>query len=152
MPRPSTEERIEYLLDRTEIFDLVRYERLCRDIKDWDGLVGSYVPGSHVRTTWFDGTIEEFAAEPNTALKISGLGRAGQPWTAAANRRVVLDAIEVFGAGRAMFASNWPVDSLAADSLDTIFDGFQEIVADLGQAERRRLFRDNAAEIYRINL
>ena len=101
--------------------------------------------------------IEEFAAEPNTALKISGLGRAGQPWTAAANRRVVLDAIEVFGAGRAMFASNWPVDSLAvdslaADSLDTIFDGFQEIVADLGQAERRRLFRDNAVEIYRINL
>jgi predicted TIM-barrel fold metal-dependent hydrolase len=96
--------------------------------------------------------IEEFAAQPNTAVKISGLGRADQPWTAAANRRVVRETIEVFGAGRAMFASNWPVDSLAADSLDTIFDGFREIVADLGQAECRRLFRDNAVEIYRLSL
>ena len=61
MPRASAEKRIEGLLDRTEIFYLIRFERLCRDIKDWDGLVGSYVPGSPVRTTWFDGTIEEFA-------------------------------------------------------------------------------------------
>ena len=60
MPRASAEKRIEQLLDRSEIFYLIRFERLCRDIKDWDGLVGSYVPGSPVRTTWFDGTIEEF--------------------------------------------------------------------------------------------
>ena len=60
MPRASAEKRIEQLLDRSEIFYLIRFERLCRDIKDWDGLVGSYVPGSPVRATWFDGTIEEF--------------------------------------------------------------------------------------------
>ncbi|HJP20943.1 MAG TPA: amidohydrolase family protein [Alphaproteobacteria bacterium] len=96
--------------------------------------------------------LEEFAAQPNTAIKISGLGQPGQPWTAMANRRVVREAIEVFGTERAMFASNWPVDSLAADSLDTIFNGFAESVADFGEAERRRLFRDNAMEIYRISL
>ncbi len=61
MPRASAEIRTERLLDRAEIFYLVRFERLCRDIKDWEGLVGSYVPGSPVRTTWFDGTIEDFA-------------------------------------------------------------------------------------------
>ena len=44
------------------------------------------------------------------------------------------------------------MDSLAADSLDTIFNGFAESVADFGEAERRRLFRDNAMEIYRISL
>ncbi len=96
--------------------------------------------------------LEDFAAQPNTAIKISGLGQPGQPWTAMANRRVVREAIEVFGTERAMFASNWPVDSLAADSLDTIFNGFAESVADFGEAERRRLFRDNAMEIYRISL
>ncbi len=62
MPRASAEKRTEALLDRAEIFYLVRFESLCRDIGDWDGLVGSYVPGSPVRTTWFDGAIEAFAA------------------------------------------------------------------------------------------
>jgi len=61
MPRASVEERTEGLLDRAEIFYLVRFESLCRDIGDWEGLVGSYVPGSPVRTAWFDGAIEEFA-------------------------------------------------------------------------------------------
>jgi hypothetical protein len=53
--------RLERLLDRTEIFDLVRYERLCRDQRDFAGMVGCYVPGAPVRTTWFDGTVEDFA-------------------------------------------------------------------------------------------
>lgn len=52
--------RLQALIDRTEIVDLIRHERFCRDMKDWPGLLGSYVPGSHVRTTWFDGTIEGF--------------------------------------------------------------------------------------------
>jgi hypothetical protein len=53
--------RLERLLDRTEIFDLVRYERLCRDQRDFSGMVACYVPNAPVRTTWFDGTVEEFA-------------------------------------------------------------------------------------------
>ena len=61
MPRDNAEKRTQGLLDRAEVFYLVRFERLCRDIPDWDGLVGSYVPASPVRTTWFDGVIEDFA-------------------------------------------------------------------------------------------
>jgi hypothetical protein len=53
--------RLLRLLDRTEIFDLVRYERLCRDQRDFAGMVGCYVSNAPVRTTWFDGTVEEFA-------------------------------------------------------------------------------------------
>jgi hypothetical protein len=56
----TREDRLQYLLDSTEIFDLVRNERFCRDMLDWPGLLGSFVPGSPVRTTWFDGSIEEF--------------------------------------------------------------------------------------------
>jgi SnoaL-like domain len=54
--------RVERLLDRTEIFDLVRFERLCRDQRDFAGMVGCYVANAPVRTTWFDGTVEDFAA------------------------------------------------------------------------------------------
>ena len=88
-----------------------------------------------------------FAACPNAAVKISGLGVPGQPWTAAANRDIVRTVIDLFGAQRCMFASNFPVDSLCA-SFATIFGGFREIVGDLSDAERRGLFRDNALRIY----
>lgn len=87
------------------------------------------------------------AACPNAAVKISGLGQPGKAWTAASNREVVLTAIEVFGVERAMFASNFPVDSLCA-SFDTIFSGFNEIVAGFAERERRALFHDNAVRIY----
>jgi hypothetical protein len=53
--------RLQRLLDRTEIFDLVRFERLCRDQRDFAGMVGCYLPNAPVRTTWFDGTVEDFA-------------------------------------------------------------------------------------------
>ena len=49
------------------------------------------------------------AAEPNVNVKISGLGQAGQAWTLAANGDIVLTVIDFFGAGRCMFASNFPV-------------------------------------------
>jgi predicted TIM-barrel fold metal-dependent hydrolase len=87
------------------------------------------------------------AACPNAAVKISGLGQPGQPWTVAANRDIVRAVIDLFGVARCMFASNFPVDSLCA-SFATIFGGFREIVADFPAADRRALFRDNAMRLY----
>ena len=89
------------------------------------------------------------AREPNVALKISGLGIGGEPWRRAANAPIVRDAIAIFGTDRCMFASNFPVDSLVG-SFDTIYSGFQAIVAELPPADRRKLFHDNAVRIYRI--
>jgi predicted TIM-barrel fold metal-dependent hydrolase len=91
--------------------------------------------------------IRELAGCPNAAIKISGLGTPGQPWTPARNRDVVLGALEAFGAERAMFASNFPVDSLCA-TFSQIYGGFREIVRGLGALEQRRLFHDNAVRIY----
>ncbi len=87
------------------------------------------------------------AACPNAALKISGIGERGTPWTAQRNREIVLSAIEIFGVARAMFASNFPVDSLCA-SFAEVYSGFREIVKDFPAAEQRRLFHDNALRIY----
>lgn len=91
--------------------------------------------------------IAALATCPNAAIKISGLGQPGRDWTAGANREVVLTAIETFGVERAMFASNFPVDSLCA-TFDAIFSGFREIVADFTAGEQRALFHDNAFRIY----
>jgi predicted TIM-barrel fold metal-dependent hydrolase len=86
---------------------------------------------------------------PNIAVKISGIGTPGLPWTAARNRDLVLTVIELFGTERAMFASNFPVDSLCA-TFDEIYGGFDTITADLSADERRHLFCDNAVRIYAI--
>jgi len=91
--------------------------------------------------------IAGLAACPNSAIKISGLGVRGQRWTPALNREVVLTAIETFGTQRAMFASNFPVDSLCA-GFAGIYGGFREIVKDFSALEQRRLFHDNALHIY----
>jgi len=69
MADQALQARLERLLDRTEIFDLVRFERLCRDQRDFAGMVGCYVPNAPVRTTWFDGTVEDFAAASRAKMK-----------------------------------------------------------------------------------
>ena len=94
--------------------------------------------------------MQTLAARPNVAVKISGLGQPGQPWTVAANGLIVHDTIAIFGVDRCMFASNFPVDGLCAD-FDTIFSGFKTIVADLSQAEQTSLFCANALKFYRLD-
>ena len=93
--------------------------------------------------------MEQLADAPNVAVKISGIGQLGLPWTVAANRSIVLTTIELFGVERCMFASNFPVDRICAD-FKTIFGGFQEMVADFTTAEQNALFADNARRIYAI--
>jgi predicted TIM-barrel fold metal-dependent hydrolase len=88
-----------------------------------------------------------FAACPNAAIKISGLGVPGARWNADLNRAVVLSAIEIFGVERAMFASNFPVDGLCA-TFGEIYSGFREITASFPATEQRALFHDNALRIY----
>ncbi|MSU89339.1 amidohydrolase family protein [Rhodobacteraceae bacterium 2CG4] len=90
-----------------------------------------------------------FAAAPNVAVKISGIGVPGHRWSVEDNRAVVLDTIDIFGPDRCMFASNFPVDSLVG-SFQTIFSGFLEITSEFSEADRRKMFHDNAANYYRM--
>ncbi|MGC3992848.1 MAG: nuclear transport factor 2 family protein [Propionicimonas sp.] len=46
----------------TELFSIVRRERLARDLGDWDGMERLYWSGASVRVTWFAGTSDEFIA------------------------------------------------------------------------------------------
>jgi len=95
--------------------------------------------------------MREFAAAPNVAVKISGLGDQGRAWDLNRNRHIILQTIDLFGEDRCMFASNFPVDSLVAD-FRTIYSGFMEATQVLGARAQQKLFRDNARRIYRIDL
>ena len=93
--------------------------------------------------------MEALAACPNVYLKVSELGLPNGTWDSASNRRVIREAVALFGYDRSMFASNLPVGNLSAS--------FTEIVADvLGalphatESDLRKLFAITAQRFYRV--
>ena len=91
------------------------------------------------------------AALPNVAVKLSGMGFVWRPLQPAAIRDRVRAAIDLFGAERAMFASDFPTDRLFA-GFDRTMELLAEAVGDFANAERRALFARNANRIYRLGL
>lgn len=51
----SNDERFQSLLDRQEIFDLVRRERFARDQRRFDVMSSCFHEDAYVRTSWYDG-------------------------------------------------------------------------------------------------
>jgi hypothetical protein len=113
MTEVQYDERIQRLLDRTEIFDLVRVERYYRDVKDWKGLIGSYVENAPVRTTWFDGPVEEFAAASQRKM---ARGSGAKHW--------IFPTVLQINGDRALIESPAAIfDRLTFDAVE--FDSFQ---------------------------
>jgi len=89
------------------------------------------------------------AASPHCHCKLSCLLLPDGPWDYESNRRVVLEAIDLFGVGRCMFASNFPVDGLRVP-FGRLFDDYKRMTQGFSDTERRALFHDNAARFYRL--
>ena len=95
--------------------------------------------------------IGELAALPNVWCKVSGLiTEAGCAWTRERLRPYLDHVLEAFGFERIMFGSDWPVSEQTHR-----YEAWVEIVerafAGVSEAERRRLFRDNAIAFYRLD-
>ena len=82
-------------------------------------------------------------------LKVSELGLARAPWDYDDNRRVVREAIEIFGFGRCMFASNFPVAGLRISYVDQL-SAIAHMIQDCSLPERNALFHDTAVRFYRL--
>ena len=93
--------------------------------------------------------LEALGAAPNISAKISALGMLDKQWTTGSIAPFVLDAIDILGADRCMFASNFPVDSLFSDYA-TLWNAYDEITSDFSDSERAQLFHDNAEKFYKI--
>jgi predicted TIM-barrel fold metal-dependent hydrolase len=93
--------------------------------------------------------MEVLAREPNVHVKVSEFGLRDQPWDYESNRRVVLDAIAIFGIERAMFATNFPVASLRI-GYGALVKAMNRMLAHLTAAERDRFFWGNAKAFYRL--
>ncbi len=97
---------------------------------------------------WRSG-MQALAGCDNVVAKISGLGMVEWRWTELSIRPFVLETIDFFGVDRCMFGSNFPVDRLYS-SFDGLYGAFEKIVAGFSEAEKTRLFHDNAIRVYRI--
>ena len=95
--------------------------------------------------------MEAVARQPNVHVKVSEFGLKDAAWEYESNRRVVLEAIAIFGIERCMFASNFPVASLRID-YDTLVRSLDRMLADRSQTDRDRFFWKNAAAFYRLSL
>ena len=95
------------------------------------------------------------AAEcPNVHAKVSGLNTAAdfESWTAADLVEPIGFAIEVFGAKRLMFGSDWPVAILAGDYAKVWAETGKALdILGVSDADRAGILGDNAAALYRLD-
>jgi predicted TIM-barrel fold metal-dependent hydrolase len=93
--------------------------------------------------------LRSLAALPHVSIKISGLGITDRAWTTDSIRPIILECIDAFGTGRAMFASDFPVERVHG-TFDAFYSAFDAISADFSADERNQLFAANAEAIYCI--
>lgn len=116
-----------------------------------------------VLTHWRQ-SLEALAALPNVAIKLGGLCMViggldlhlrpeppGSQELAALLRPLVLPCIEIFGAERCMFESNFSMDK-GMCSYAVLWNAFKRIAADLTAGEKTALFSATATRVYRLAL
>lgn len=93
--------------------------------------------------------IRPFGREPNVWCKVSGLVTEADwaEWRPADLRPFVDHAVDVFGARRLLFGSDWPV-CLLAGTYDEVLQAARESLAGLTPTDRAAVFGDNAVEVY----
>jgi L-fuconolactonase len=100
------------------------------------------------RALWREG-MDALAGLANVVCKLSGLVMPLGSMRVEVLRPWLEYAIEAFGADRCMFASNFPVDSMAG-SFDDLYSTFDAVTSGLDDAAREALFAGTAERVYRL--
>lgn len=105
---------------------------------------------SQTADVWRQG-IAALARCPNVRCKISGVADNALPGDATAEdvAPIVRHCLDQFGPDRVMFGGNWPVCLKATTLRDWVL-ALDQLVARRSESERRRLYRDNAIDAYRL--
>ena len=90
------------------------------------------------------------ASIPRMHIKLSGMVTEADPanWKPSDLKPYVEKVVELFGAGRVMFGSDWPVCLLAARSYEEVFSALQICLAGLSEAEKALVLGENARRFY----
>ena len=161
--RPEVIDGLHLLEERDLTFDVIAVHPLhlkhvpalaeaCPDLR----MVIDHLAKPPIASGEYDAWKAEMTAAaqyPNVYAKVSGLNTAADPeaWTAADLVESIGHALEVFGAERLMFGSDWPVAILAGDYAK-VWNETNEALNELGvqDADRSAILGDTAATFYRI--
>jgi L-fuconolactonase len=93
----------------------------------------------------------ELAKFPNLSCKLSGLVTEANhaTWNIEDLHPFVSVALEVFGADRLIFGSDYPVCLLAA-SYEQVIESFRTLLSEVSPESRDRVFAENAINFYRL--
>jgi predicted TIM-barrel fold metal-dependent hydrolase len=85
----------------------------------------------------------------NVMVKLSGLGTFDRACSAHRWRPVIEQTVDLFGAARCMFGSNFPIESLWTDYADLVAT-VRDCLSRCTGAEQRAVLHDTAARLYRL--
>src|SRR5437660_12875673 len=134
----------------TELRDAVKLIEACPGTRFILDHCGNAPVQTKDRTDW-QRDIARVAKCKNVVGKVSGIVASARPgkWTADDLAPIVNHTLDVFGPDRVLFGGDWPVCTLAATYRHWV-EALRSIVADRPEAERRKLFHDNAVRVYRL--
>ena len=161
--RPEVIDGLRILEERGLTFDVIAVHplhlkhvptlaRACPDLK----MVIDHLAKPPVASGDYDAWKADMSAaaeHPNVYAKVSGLNTAAEweTWTAADLVEPIGHALEVFGAERLMFGSDWPVAILAGDYAKVWRETSRALdQLGVGDAGRNAILGGTAAAVYRV--
>jgi L-fuconolactonase len=108
---------------------------------------------AHQFDDWAE-AMEVSASIPGMHIKVLGMvtEASWNRWKPAELRPYVEKVVELFGADRVMFGSDWPVCLLAAESYEQVFLALQECLKNFREDEKALVLGENARRFYGLEI
>ena len=132
--------------------NVLKMMRLCPEVAFVLDHIGKPAIKAGIADPWRD-HIRDMASLPNVVCKLSGLTTEAdhRTWSREQLRPYIDFVVECFGPDRILYGGDWPVSELAGGYLQWLTT-LDWATAGFSEADKRKLFRDNAVKAYRLNV
>jgi predicted TIM-barrel fold metal-dependent hydrolase len=100
------------------------------------------------REQWRQG-LKSLAQQKNACIKLSGLGMFVHRCDPELIRYIITSCIEIFGADRCIYGSNFPIEKIWTD-YRTFIKAYRAPLEHLSEKDQRAILHDNAVRIYHL--
>jgi L-fuconolactonase len=158
--RPDFVRGVQMLPDFNFSFDIcishgqmantIRFVRQCPDVKFILDHIGKPDIKNHLLDPW-RAEIKTLSEMPNVWCKVSGMVTEAdhKTWTKEDLKPYIYHVIACFGFDRVIYGGDWPVSVQAAEYPQWV-ETLAWAVSGASEAEKRKLFHDNAVAFYKL--